>query len=612
MAVEPPIITLTGAAVTFGGPAVFEGLDVSVRPGERACLIGRNGCGKSTLLKVLAGIIELDGGERTTKPGLIAAYLPQEPDFGTATTLGEHVATALPPDAGPAGPARVATALARFGMNPDQPIEGLSGGQARRADLARAFVSEPDLVLLDEPTNHLDLEAIEKLEKDLASYRGAMVVISHDRAFLRNLSSSVLWMDRGRIRRLDKGYAHFDSWSEDILIAEEKEYQRLGKKLESETLWLRQGISARRTRNMGRVRALQALRKEIRERVKVQGSASMETFGHRDGARLLVEARRAGKRWGDAPAVDDFSLRVFRGSRIGLVGPNGAGKSTLLGLLTGRLAPDQGQIRLADGLEIAFFDQQRTTLNPDDTLAEALTGGSGDYVSVGGKPKHVVGRLRDFLFTDLQVNAKVRTLSGGERARLILARLLAQATDILALDEPTNDLDMDTLDLLQDALGDYPGAVLLVSHDRDFLDRVCDTVLAFEGDGRITAYAGGWTDMMAQRAAAKRAEAQEAKPAALKPSANGGGSGGVAAPARARTKLSYKDQRELDGLPDRIAALEAEIATLETQLHDPALYAKAPEKFQQTATRLDAAKADLAATEDRWLELEALAEEMRV
>src|SRR5579859_3622786 len=600
MAVQPPLLALQNATLTFGGRPTFQEVSVAVARGERICLVGRNGSGKSTLLKCLAGMIELDAGDRFIQPGAHVAYMPQEPDFDPAMTIGEHVALGLPGhEQDGAVRYKVEAILAEVGLDPDRKLVALSGGEGRRVSLARVFVAEPDVVLLDEPTNHLDIPAIEWLEARLADYRGAILMISHDRAFLNRLSRRVLWLDRGRLRSLDKGFTGFDDWAEGVLAAEAAEQERLDKKLIVETVWLRQGISARRTRNMGRVRALMALRQERAQRIGI-GTVKLGSAGTQTGGQLVVEFQHIAKTFPATEAAEekviakDFSTRVLRGDRIGIIGPNGAGKSTLLKLLTGEMEPDSGQIRRGTNLIPAYFDQRRLGLDGTASVRENLVGKDGDTIFVQGKPRHVMSYLRDFLFDDRQAVQPVDSLSGGERNRLLLAKVLAQPSNVLVLDEPTNDLDMDTLDLLEEVLADYEGTLFLVSHDRDFLDRLVTSVIAVEGNGRVDEYVGGYTDYLRQR---RPPEAVKAKPPEK-----------AAAPARAEkpkaAKLGFREQHDLARLPGVIDALTAEKQKLEKLLADGSLYARDPAKFAATTERLDALASELAAAEDRWLELE--------
>jgi len=600
--VAPPLVALRQAAVTFGGRPLFAGLDIALTPGERGCLVGRNGCGKSTLLKLLAGQIELDGGERWMQPGTRIAYLPQDPQFGSARTVREYVLAAVPPETGPTGEARALAILDKLGSDLDGVLADLSGGEGRRADLARALASDPEVLLLDEPTNHLDLPSITWLEERLAGFRGAVLAISHDRSFLRAMSNRTWYLDRGMLRRLDRGFEGFEEWVEELAAQEEAEAHKTERRILSETKWMREGISARRKRNMGRVRALLDLRQNFAERVKATGRATLDAASaEQRGGTLVIEATGICKAYGERTILDHVGTRILRGARVGIIGPNGAGKSTLLRILTGQMEPDAGTVKLGQGLAMAYYDQRRTHLDPDLTLWKTLCPGGGDQVMVGGKPRHVVGYLKDFLFSEAQAMAPVHTLSGGERSRLLLALLFAAPSNFAVLDEPTNDLDVDTLDLLQDMLADYDGTVLLVSHDRDFLDRVATSILAVEGDGKAVEYAGGYSDYLSQRPP----PASDSKSKAAKAVATA-----TSTPAPKRERLSYKEQREREQLPDRIAALESQIAHLETTLADPTLYTRDPGALDRTARALDAARTELATAEERWLELEMKVEEL--
>ncbi len=590
----PPLVALRDARLTFGGNPTFAGVSMALARGDRACLVGRNGCGKSTLLKSLAGLVDLDAGERFVQPGTHVAYMPQEPVFDPSCTAADAVAEGLPPGSDPIRERyRVETILAELGIDPDRPLTGLSGGEGRRISLAAALVGQPDVLLLDEPTNHLDIPTIEWLEGRLAAERGALLLISHDRAFLTRLAKRVLWLDRGRMFALESGYAGFDTWSEGVLAAEAAEAERLDKKLQSETLWMRQGISARRTRNMGRVRALQGLRKARAERVTTRGARLGEAAVSDPSGQLVVELESVTKRYGDRVLFEGFSTRVQRGDRIGIIGPNGAGKTTLLRLLLGDLEPDEGRVRQGSNMLPAWFDQHRTALDPQATVRASLSG-EGDHVSVRGQPKHVVSYLRDYLFEDRQALQPVASLSGGERNRLLLAKILAQPSNLLVLDEPTNDLDMDTLDLLEDVLGEYDGTLFLVSHDRDFLDRLVTSVIAFEGDGTAREYVGGWADYQRQRPA--------------RPETRPGAKAGKAEPERPRlpktTRLGFRDQQDLARLPDLIAKLEAEERALQARLHEPDLFRRDRAGFEAATARLAAIGVERAAAEERWLDLE--------
>jgi ABC transport system ATP-binding/permease protein len=603
MAPPAPITALQGVSVTFGGRPLFESIDVSIGRGDRVCLVGRNGSGKSTLLKVLAGQILPDAGALFVQPGARVAYLPQEPDFTGCATVQDYVVQGLPADEQDEAH-RVDAVLDRLQVAGDRDPRTLSGGESRRTALARTLVGNPDVMLLDEPTNHLDLPTIEWLEEELLAYRGGLLLISHDRSFLNRLAKRTLWLDRGTVRATERGFSEFEAWQAEIFESEEAAAHKLDRKIEAETKWMREGISARRTRNMGRVRNLQALRGDRAERIRGGQQAKLAVAEAERGGRLVIEATGISKSYqsdaGPKTIVQGFSTRILRGDRLGLIGPNGAGKSTLLKMLTGQLEPDEGVIKLGTNLDTAYFDQRREGLDPEDTIRKVLCPFGGDAVMVNGQSRHVVGYIKDFLFDTRQLDSPVKSLSGGERNRLLLARLFAKPSNMMILDEPTNDLDMDTLDLLEDVLGDYQGTLLLVSHDRDFLDRLVTSTIALEGDGTATEYAGGYSDYLNQRPA-KTPTTPAAKPRTAAPSA---------APAKPRGKLSYKDQRELDELPTRMDALSAEIAKLESALADPDLFTRNPAKFQKTSEQLHAKQSDLAAAEERWLELEALREEL--
>ncbi len=590
-------IALRDAAVTFGGAPLFSGLDLALEPGERACLVGRNGSGKSTLMRVLAGLQDLDRGERFVQPGLVLAHLSQAPDLAGHATVASFVAAGLP--AHRSGEIwRVDAVLEPLGLSSGRGTDGLSGGESRRAAHARALVGEPDILLLDEPTNHLDLPTIEWLEATLRGFRGALLTISHDRRFLSAVTNRTFWLDRGRLFRLDAGFDGFEAWSEGILAQEDAETQRMDKKLEAEARWLHRGVTARRRRNQGRLRALHALRAERRERRGPEGVAAITIAEGGRGAARVIEAEHLRKAYGDRVVIADASLRIMRGDRLGVIGPNGAGKSTLVKMLTGELAPDTGRVTIGEGVETLWFDQMRSTLDPEQTVKSVLLPHGGDFLDVGGTPKHVAGYLADFLFDPSRLFSPVKALSGGERSRLLLARLFARPSNLIVMDEPTNDLDMETLDLLQEVLADYPGTLILVSHDRDFLDRLVTSIVAVEGDGSVAEYVGGWDDYLRQR---------PEPPAARRPDRPQRVAEAVRAPrpaAPARGKLSFKDQRELDRLPETIAALEAEIARLVETLADPGLFARDPKGFDRATRRLAEAESEKAAAEDRWLELE--------
>jgi ATP-binding cassette subfamily F protein uup len=598
----PPLIQLKDIALTFGGAPLLSGVELSVSPGERVCLIGRNGSGKSTLLRIAAGLVEPDSGSRFVQPGATIRYLPQEPDFsGHATTLA-YVEAGLGP-----GDDHYAARylLEQLGLHGDEDPAHLSGGEARRTALARVLAPSPDILLLDEPTNHLDLTTIEWLEAELDSRRSALVLISHDRRFLSNLSRSTAWLDRGKIRQIDRGFAAFEAWRDEVLAEEEREQHKLDRKIVNEEHWLRYGVSGRRKRNVKRLGNLHALRDQRRNYRGAAGNANLAAAEAEKSGRLVIEAKNIDKSYGDRRIVDHFSIRLQRGDRVGIVGPNGAGKTTLVNLLTGASAPDSGSIRLGANLEMATLDQHRESLDPKTTLTEALTGGRGDHVMVGGKPKHVVSYMKDFLFAQEQMRTPLEVLSGGERGRLMLARALAKPSNLLVLDEPTNDLDLETLDVLEEMLGDYEGTVILISHDRDFLDRVVTSVIAPEGNGTWIEYAGGYTDMLVQRGADLRREAAKA------PDDEEERKSKVAAPAVAqRRRLNFNEKHALETLPKTIAKLQAEIAKQQRLLDDPDLYRKDRRKFDDATAAIAKAQEELAAAEDRWLELEVLREEI--
>ncbi len=601
---EPPLLALQDIRYRLGNQTIFDGVDLSIAPGERLSLVGRNGAGKSTLLRILSGEPIADSGVRFAQPGATVASLPQEPDFTGHETVAHYVGSALADSLGP-GDYRVTALLDELKLDGGRLPTTLSGGEARRAALARALVGEPDVLLLDEPTNHLDLPTIEWLEGFLAAWRGAYVLVSHDRRFLANLARAVLWLDRGIVRRLDKGYAAFDSWSADILEREATERHKLDRLIERETEWAGKSIRARRTRNEGRLRALADLRKQRRQQIGPVGRAVIETGPAEQSGSLAITVRNISKSWGDKPIVRDFSTRIFRRDRVGLIGPNGAGKTTLLRMLIGEIEPDTGSVKLGANLLPVVIDQRRVALDPDKTPWETLAD-RNDHVLVRGHQRHVMTYLREYLFRDEQARQPVRTLSGGERNRLLLAKALAAPSNLLVLDEPTNDLDADTLDLLQEALSDYDGTVLLVSHDRDFLDRLVTSTIALEGDGTATEYAGGYSDYLAQRPT--RETSAEPSPRKEK----------VAAPAREpsekaaapKQRLGYKRERQLAELPKKIEALQAEISNLNDALADSGLYSRDAKAFAAKTTRLGAAQAELEAAETEWLELEMLREEL--
>ena len=594
-----PLLQMSGISLTFGGDPVFADLDLVVQPGDRVALVGRNGSGKSTLMKVMAGLVEADQGSIVIPPGKSVGYMEQDPKMEGFATLGDFAASGLEPGE----LYKVERAGEGLKFDPARPVETASGGERRRAALAKLMAEAPDLMLLDEPTNHLDIEAITWLEDELKSTRAAFVLISHDRAFLRALTRATLWVDRGQVRRQDKGFEDFEAWRDKIWDEEDQQRHKLNRLIKSESRWAVEGISARRKRNMGRVRALQDLKAERASQIKRQGTAELALESGPKSGRKVIEAEGLSKAFGDKPIVRDFSIKVQRGDRVAFVGPNGAGKTTLLKMLLGMEQPDTGSVQLGTNLEIALFDQTRDQLDGDASLWENLTSdpllgisGKADQVMVRGQPKHVVGYLKEFLFDEAQARAPVRSLSGGEKARLLLARLMARSSNLLVLDEPTNDLDVETLDLLQELLDNYDGTVLLVSHDRDFLDRVATTTIAMEGGGRATAYAGGWSDYLSQRGpvAGAAEKAEKVKTAKPKPKQE-------QAP---KEGLSFKEKHRLEALPSEIERLEAEIAKLQELMADPELFTREPVKFKKATEALVERQEKLSAAEEEWLELE--------
>ncbi len=600
---QAPLLQLSDISLTFGGDPVFDALSLVVQEGDRVALVGRNGSGKSTLMKVMAGLVEADRGDRVLGPGVSVGYMQQEPDLSGFETLGEFATSELDPSE----MYKVERASEGLKFDPDRPVATASGGERRRAALAKLMAEEPELMLLDEPTNHLDIEAIQWLEDELKATRRAFVLISHDRRFLTELTRATLWIDRGVVARQEQGFAGFEAWRDKVWEDEDMARHKLDRKIKSEARWAVEGISARRKRNQGRVRRLQDMRSERGAQIRRQGTAAMDLASGPKSGKKVIEAQGLRHAFGDKVIARDFSITVQRGDRVAFVGPNGVGKTTLIRILMGEIAPDAGTVKLGTNLVPAIFDQARAQLDPNLSLWESLTGdkemrvsGQADQVMVRGQPKHVVGYLKEFLFDEAQARAPVRSLSGGEKARLLLAKLMARESNLLVLDEPTNDLDVETLDLLQELLDDYDGTVLLISHDRDFLDRVATQTVAMEGAGRTVLYAGGWSDYRAQRKA-------EAAPAA-KPKA-------AVAPASEKTKqkaaaagLSFTEKHRLEELPAVIERLEAEIAKLEEFLAAPDLFTREPLKFKKATEALVERQTALSDAEEEWLTLEEKAE----
>ena len=598
---EPPVYTLKNVSLAFGTNQLFRNVELYINRGDKISLVGRNGCGKSTLLKVIAGEIEPDGGEIFMQPGISVAYMPQEPNFEGFKTLREVVEAGLPKDEH--GLFYLADMwIEKLRINAGQNPAEASGGERRKAALARALVGNPDILLLDEPTNHLDIEAIETLEQTINDFSGAVVVISHDRMFLNHVSRTTFWLDRGIMHRNNKGFQFFEEWQEQIINQELIEQYHLNKRIEEETEWLHKGVTARRRRNMGRLRRLQQLRRERREQIKQAGSVNLTIEEGDFRSKLVIEAKHICKSFGDRLIVNDFSTRIIKGNKIGIVGPNGAGKTTLVKLLTKRLEPDSGFVRIGKNLEEAYFDQNRIELDPKKTLWQTLCD-KGDHIMVHGQYRHVVAYLKDFLFKPEQANCPVAALSGGEKNRLMLAVTLAKPSTFLVLDEPTNDLDMDTLDLLQEVLSDYAGTVLIVSHDRDFLDRVVSSVIYMKGDGSLYENAGSYSELLEkistlpQPAAAAAKVKESVKPAVAKTSSG-------------TKKLSYNQKRLLEVLPGETEALGREIRQIEETLSDVSLYTENPQQFEALSSALAEKKQTLEDKENQWLELQLLKEEL--
>jgi ABC transport system ATP-binding/permease protein len=654
-----PLLHLQQASLAFGYLPLFTDADLRIEPGERIALIGRNGSGKSSLLKAIAGEIPLDSGTVWREPGLRIARMDQsasaehgEETGGADRSVFDEVSRGLgavgdlvaayhhaaldladhPHDA--ARLARVASlqqqleqqdgwrleervelVIARLGLPADRPVRELSGGWRRRTLLAKALVSDPDLLLLDEPTNHLDVEAIEWLEQFLREFRGAVLFVTHDRAFLANLATRIVDLDRGRLTSWPGSYATYLEKKADAIETEERDLARLDKKLAQEEAWLRQGVKARRTHNEGRVKDLMKLRAERASKRAHAGDVRMAIDATETSGKLVFDVRHISKGFGGPPVIADFSQRIFRGDRIGLIGPNGSGKSTLLKLLVGELEPDAGEVRRGTRLQAAYFDQQREQLDPEATVIDTVNDGNATVV-INGQPRHVLGYLADFLFPKERAQSPVKSLSGGERNRLLLARLFAKPANLLVLDEPTNDLDIETLELLEELVSDFPGTVLLVSHDRVFLDRVVTSTVAFEGGGRVVEYVGGYDDYLRQRAASAAApagrSARESTPAGKDSQAgqvdkdNGGGPVSKPAKSTRPRKLSFKEQRELEALPARIAALEEEQARLKEEAASAEFYKSAAGHIHAVLARIEAVDAELHAALERWMELEAL------
>jgi ABC transport system ATP-binding/permease protein len=600
MARGPALAQIKDLRLTLGGDPLFDGVEFVLHRGERVALIGANGAGKSTLIRMLAGLTEPDAGEIAYSTGATVALAEQEPDLTRFETLRDYAQTPTTQLANThaAAPHAAEAELSGFGLDPDRSTGALSGGETRRASLARALAAEPDILLLDEPTNHLDISAIEELERLVNAFKGVCLIVSHDRRFLERVTTSTLWLRQRRVLKSDEGYAAFDAWAERVETEEARAAARLETHLKAEEHWLRRGVTARRSRNEGRRRRLEAMRTERRERkaLSAVGRAALQADKGADSSKLVIDAKRISKSYGDVPVIADVSLRIMRGDRVGIVGPNGAGKTTLLELLLQRREPDAGQLRLGGNLEIAYVDQSRAILDANATLWEALTPQGGDQVMVRGRPRHVAAYAADFLFSPAQLRQPVTALSGGERNRLALAVALARPANLLVLDEPTNDLDMDTLDALEDMLATYDGTVLIVSHDRAFLDGVATQVVGPIGRGRWAETPGGWSDFEREHGAftGNRARPRNTVERASEPER----------PRSKPTKLSYKDERRARELEALLPRLQQEIATLEASLAEPDLFAKDQSAFAATAQRLESARAEHGDAETEWLDIE--------
>ena len=599
MVVEAPIYTIRNAKLSFGLNPLFTDVDLYINRGDKICLVGRNGCGKSTLLKVIAREIEPDEAEFFVQPGIKIGYMPQEPDFSGFKTLREVVEAGLPKEE-KNQVYRADRLIEYFDINEKQNPEQSSGGERRKAALARALIDEPDILLLDEPTNHLDISTIEKLEDLLKKFSGAIIVISHDRMFLNHISQTTFWLDRGVLRRNNKGFEAFEDWEDQVIEQEIIEQKALNKKIAEETEWLHKGVTARRRRNMGRLRRLQQLRQERREQIKMTGSVNLEAETAELRSKMVIEAKHITKSFGEREIVKDFSIRVIKGNKIGIVGPNGSGKTTLVKLLTKRLEPDSGFVRIGKNLEEAYFDQNRITLDPKKTLWKTLCN-EGDHIWVRGHFRHVVSYLTDFLFKPDQAQCPVSTLSGGEKNRLMLAVALAKQSNFLVLDEPTNDLDMDTLDLLQEVLDDYEGTILIVSHDRDFMDKVATSLIYMRGDGTVYEHVGSYSELLE-------------KLKGLPPKNNVRKTASKDEPKirekNKTQKLSFKEQYLLNNLPKEIEKIGEENKAIEVALGNANLYTDDPQKFDELTKKLAENKAKLEEMENQWLEVQIKAEEL--
>lgn len=595
---QPPIFAFENLALQQGGGWLFQDIDLFIGARDRLALIGRNGAGKTTLMKLVAGTVEADKGNRVIVPGTNIVMLEQDPDVSAFNRLVDF---AIHGEKGP--PEYAVRAIAdQLGINLDREAKTASGGEKRRAAICRALASEPDLLLLDEPTNHLDLAAIEWLEEWLTRYRGAFMVISHDRTFLTRLTRQTFWLDRGLLRRNEIGFGGYDAWTERVFAEDARNADRLDAKLKIEAHWLERGVTARRKRNQGRLAKLWEMRAARAAMIGPQGTAKLAAASDDSKTKTVISAQNVGKSFGDRTIIKDFTLRIQRGDRIGIVGANGTGKTTLIRMLTGETEPDTGSITLSPTLTGIVIDQQRKLLTPEKRVRDVLADGS-DWIDVRGVRKHVQGYLKEFLFDPALIEARIGSLSGGEQSRILLAREFAREANLLVLDEPTNDLDLETLDLLQEVIADYDGTVLIVSHDRDFLDRTVNLTLGLDGSGHVDIIAGGYADWEEKRDKRDKPAAKKAEKT-VSPEPNN-----AAPSAPKKVKLTYKDQRDYDLLPKRISEIDAEIAAAEKEMSDPALYTQKPARFSELTTKTESLRAEKDAAEERWLELAMMVED---